>query len=219
MQTVTLAVTFAPEALFPAHEFVCESRAVERELVLGGTVDDGVETVLSHVAGDRAAYESALAGREGTVAVETSADDGDGFLAYVATRLDGTGRGLADAFWHETVVTLFPVEVRPDRTMRLRLVGAADAVWETVEALPAGVDAEVVRVRDGAAVDAAGRTRGRLTARQRDAVAAARAVGYYEVPREGGLVAVAGRLSCSTSTASALLRRAEARLVDAALDE
>jgi len=58
---------------------------------------------------------------------------------------------------------------------------------------------------------------GRLTMRQFEAVEAARDLGYYEVPREAELADVASELDCTESTASALLRRAERALVDAAL--
>jgi predicted DNA binding protein len=47
---------------------------------------------------------------------------------------------------------------------------------------------------------------------------AAQAVGYYEVPRAGGIEAVADELDCAVSTASALVRRAESTLVAYVLD-
>jgi predicted DNA binding protein len=50
-----------------------------------------------------------------------------------------------------------------------------------------------------------------------DALRAARDCGYYDVPRDCDLAAVADELACSQSAASTLLRAVEARLVDAAL--
>ncbi|QCC50446.1 helix-turn-helix domain-containing protein [Halapricum salinum] len=57
-----------------------------------------------------------------------------------------------------------------------------------------------------------------LTDRQREAVEAAREVGYYEVPRTGDIETVARELDCAVSTASTLLRRAESRLVERTLE-
>jgi predicted DNA binding protein len=56
-----------------------------------------------------------------------------------------------------------------------------------------------------------------VTDRQRAALAAGLAVGYYEVPRTGSVADVAAELDCATSTAGELLRRGEASLVSAFL--
>jgi predicted DNA binding protein len=58
-----------------------------------------------------------------------------------------------------------------------------------------------------------------VSERQREALAAAWDAGYYAVPREGDIEAVAAELDCATSTASDLLRRAERQIVAASLDE
>ena len=52
-----------------------------------------------------------------------------------------------------------------------------------------------------------------VTDRQFEAVSAAVEVGYYAVPREAGLGDVAGELGCAESTASNLLRKAEASVM------
>ncbi|WP_436928775.1 helix-turn-helix domain-containing protein [Halosimplex halobium] len=62
-------------------------------------------------------------------------------------------------------------------------------------------------------------TGGSLTDRQREAVAAANRLGYYETPRTATHADVAAELGCSPQTAGEHLRRAEAKLADAALDE
>ncbi|ELZ03139.1 bacterio-opsin activator HTH domain-containing protein [Natrialba chahannaoensis JCM 10990] len=57
----------------------------------------------------------------------------------------------------------------------------------------------------------------KLAARQLKAIAIARELGYYEVPQTGSLANVATALECSESAASTLLRTAESKLVDAAV--
>jgi len=52
-----------------------------------------------------------------------------------------------------------------------------------------------------------------VSSRQEDALRAAWELGYYEVPRRNGIEAVADELDCAVSTASELLRRAEAHAV------
>ncbi|WP_241430819.1 helix-turn-helix domain-containing protein [Halalkalicoccus jeotgali] len=56
-----------------------------------------------------------------------------------------------------------------------------------------------------------------LTNRQREALAAAIAVGYYEIPREGAVADVADAINCSQSTAGELLRKAEQSVLTAAM--
>jgi len=55
----------------------------------------------------------------------------------------------------------------------------------------------------------------RLSQRQREAVAVALELGYYEIPRETDHEAVADALECAPSTAAEHLRKAEAKLIPA----
>lgn len=57
-----------------------------------------------------------------------------------------------------------------------------------------------------------------LTNRQQEALAAAVAVGYYEIPREGAVADVADAINCSHSTAGELLRKAEQTVLTAVVD-
>ena len=94
------------------------------------------------------------------------------------------------------------------------MVGPSDALSAAIEALPDNVDVEVLRT------GTYGRSTGdRVSERQREILAVAWDAGYYEIPREGDIKAVAGELNCASSTASDLLRRAERRVVAASLDE
>jgi len=92
----------------------------------------------------------------------------------------------------------------------------SDAEWRAAFAdLPEGFDATIHSVGD---LDhRLGSPAARLTARQREAVAVAFDAGYYAVPREADLDAVADELGCARATASAHLRKAERALVADAL--
>jgi predicted DNA binding protein len=57
-----------------------------------------------------------------------------------------------------------------------------------------------------------------LTKRQRRALVAAHEMGYYDLPRPVTLRTVAARLGTSATALSELLRRAEAALVEHALE-
>ena len=211
MKRLRVSVSYTDETIHPMHAFVRDSPAVDREFVLNGQVTDGVETVLSYVVGDAEAYTAALEANDAVLEYEvTPAEDGAGFFVYARQELDETGAVLAEAFTRETVVLVPPIAFHGDGTMRLSLLGSAADLRATLEALPDGVDVEVLEV--GTRADAGGFERA-LTGRQREAVRVARRLGYYEVPREVGIEEVAEELGCAVSTASELVRRAEAGLV------
>ena len=214
MKSLDLVVEHAPETVHPMHAFVCESPAVEREVLLEGKTDGETRTLLFYVEGDPVAYEAALSERDGRIEYDVRPDGDDGFFLYVRAPNDDREALLLDAFDRETVVVVPPVEFRADRTMRLTAVGRGDDLRELLDALPDAVGVDVRSVGPFARGLSDG-----LTDRQREAVAAARAVGYYEVPRDGGVEAVADELDCAVSTASTLLRRAESRLVADALGD
>lgn len=213
MKSLRLTVEHTEETLHPVHRFVCESDTVERELLLQANTDDDPETFLFYVEGDREAYEAVLAGVDALAEYDITPAADDGFFLYVREASADTDRAIFEAFQRETVVVVPPVEFLPDRTMRLTVIGHADQLQAALDALP-----EALRVRVDHVGEYAGEPGRSLTDRQRAAVAVAHELGYYEVPREAGLAAVAAALDCSEGTASRLLRRAEARLVDEALE-
>lgn len=94
-------------------------------------------------------------------------------------------------------------------TSRRRLSAFRAALDET------DIDYEVRRVTDVSSNVADGI----LTDRQREALTTARAMGYYETPRDSTLTDVADALDSSKSNCSELLHRAEGHLVDWFLGE
>lgn len=214
MKAVRLAVTFSAARIHPMHAFVCESEAVDREVLLGGRVVDGTRTMLFFVAGDRAAYEAALADGPETVTHEVAAETPDGFYCYVrAPNRDATA-DLFRTLEGPTVLVVPPVEFRSDRAMHATLVGPSEAVQAAVTDLPDDLGVEVLSVGEYPGAPTA-----EVTDRQREAVAAAWDCGYYDVPRTGDIESVAAALDCAISTASTLLRRAERSLVADLLNE
>ena len=213
MYAARIALRIPPEHLHPMHRFVCEAPGIDRETILERDATGEVTTLLLHVAGDRQRYERAV---DEVPQVEewTTAAAEEGFYVYVRTRLRDRERRYREAVDRDAVLVVPPVELRSDRTVRQTLVGRSDALSAAVEALPSEVNVEVLRT------GTYDRSRGvRVSDRQREALAAAWEAGYYEVPREGGVETVADELDCAESTASDLLRRAERRVVAAALDE
>lgn len=211
MKSLRAAIAFSEGAIHPEHALVCESPDLERQVIYGGHAEDGIETVLSYVEGNPGTYVAALEEKLDVEEYDVTPAE-DGFYLYERQELGEGGEAVLSAFSHETVVLVPPIEFRSDRTMRLTLVGHPADLQATIEALPEGMNATVLEI--GAHPSA---SVGDLTDRQREALTAAWEAGYYDVPRGGGIEAVAEDLGCAVSTASELLRRAESRLVASAL--
>jgi len=154
-----------------------------------------------------------LASRPETVEYDVTPDGDEAFFVYARWEMRDRERRLEAALARETVIVVPPIEFRPDRTMELSLIGHGADLEAVLENLPEELDADVLEVGEYRGY----RPAGRLTDRQREALGIAWEIGYYAVPRENGIEAVAGELDCAVSTASTVLRRAEARLVAGAL--
>lgn len=213
MHAMRVALEIPAEHLHPMHEFVCESPAVDRETILERDAGGEMTTLLLHVAGDRQRYEETIDDVSEVDEWMTTAAK-EGFYVYVRTQLRTREQQYRQALDRDAVLVVPPVELRSDRTIRQTMVGHSDALSGAIESLPDSVEIEVLRT--GTYDRASG---ARMSDRQREALTAAWDAGYYEVPREGDIEAVAGELDCATSTASDLLRRAERRIVAATLDE
>ncbi|WP_256298447.1 helix-turn-helix domain-containing protein [Haloarchaeobius salinus] len=207
MKSMSVELRYAESALAPMHRGLCESSDLDREVVLGGQSVDGVETVSSFVYGEPDAYEALLTDREAVLEYDITPTE-DGCFVYVRQELGPEGLSLLDSLAQDTVVVVPPIEFRSDRTMALTLVGHGDDLRAVLDSFPEAVTVDVRRVSDGVtAHDTA------VSARQQDALRAAWDLGYYEIPRRNGIEAVADELDCAVSTASELLRRAEAHAV------
>lgn len=212
MRSIRVVLHFAEDALHPMHAHVCDASYVEREAILQGHAPGDTGTMVLYVEGDADAYEDWLASVPYLESYSVSPGDEAGFFVFLQERLDADDP-LVVAFQREDLIVVPPVEFRSDRTIRLSLVGASEALQTALDALPQGVTPDVTFVGNFTAS-----VGDRLSERQRQAAVAAWDVGYYELPREADIEAVAAELDCAISTASELLRRAESRLVADALD-
>ena len=212
MQSMRVSVRFDEESITPEHRLVCESPAVQRQLILGGHVYEDTEITISYVAGDPAPFERLLASNRRFRDFEITSGE-NGFFLYGRQPLGEGGLALFDAFYRETIVVVPPYEFLPDRTMRTTVVGSPADLQAVVDDVPPGVSVDIIRVGDyeGGPIAV-------LTDRQQEAVRVAWEAGFYDVPRNNGIDAVADGLDCAVSTASAILRRAESRLVANALE-
>ena len=216
MRFVRLTLSRPPETRHPVQAFVETSDAIRRERNLGvADLSDGRWAHLSHVEGDADAFAGALRDADTVESFDLTSVDEGSFYAYVVYRMRPVDESFLAAFDEHGVVVVMPVEI-DSRGSTFTLVGPDEALGALVEAFEEEMAVDVRRV--GEFDHRYGPLAGRLTDRQREAVAVAVSLGYYAVPRETGLAGVAEALDCAPGTASALLGRAERAVMRAVVD-
>lgn len=176
------------------------------------------DTVLYAIRGDATPFAEAAPEAPAVASVETATAGPEWTHALVEVRTAETETfdAVRRARSRPGLVVRKPIVYR-EGAMHFRVVGDPAPLQAALEAAPGGVDVEVESV---------GRFRGApdapvaaLSDRQREAVEAALAAGYYDQPRGATHEDVADRLGCAPATASDHLQKAEAKLVRAALDD
>jgi predicted DNA binding protein len=187
--------------------FLRETDALERaELLTWNVSPDGVEYALFHLEGDVDRYRARIDEVGSVRAYTLTPVDAGSFYAYVEQRTRDAERELRTAFARRSLVVVPPV-VYDESGMTVTVVGEATDLRAMLDDLPDDLAATIGAVGD---FDRRHGTLGApLTGRQREAVERAVDLGYYEVPREASLEAVAAALDCAPSTASTHLRKAE----------
>lgn len=213
MKTIRLAIELPRRLVSPVHEIAMDDDAVAAvHLLYGGVEETDAPTQLYYVEATPDAAKRALEAHPDVRSFDVSPVDDDHCCAYVREAISSEQRALRATFIRDSLVSTLPVEFYADGRLRFRLVGTSEDLEAALEALPDDVAATVERISEyHRPPDRFGRV---LTDRQREVLAAARAVGYYDVPRTGSIEDVAAELACAPSTAAEHLRKAESRLVD-----
>lgn len=197
------------------HGYLDEGDGWRTELLTWRRLPDETLVTLFRVLAPREPYLDRLREVDSIERFETAPGDGAFYLkAY--ERLGGPLEAFLGAFVDTEFLSVPPIVYRSGGRLSFGLIGPPDQLRDVFAAVPDPIDVDIDRIGSyGGGRRLAGVE---LTERQREALRAARRVGYYDVPRTGSVADVAEALGCSSSTAGAHLRKAEAALVEALLD-
>lgn len=182
-----------------------------KRTVTGISVTDDHIRMVFETAADRDALERVLEATGNVTEYKIVAAGDEMNYVYMeeeARSLEASLQGVLDEYG---LILVPPFEFTTDG-IRMVVAGEQEDIQKALDALPDGLEVELEYLGE---YSGGGMNDGQLTERQREAVAAAVDVGYYAVPREGGVQDVAERLGCAASTASDHLRRAEAKVMRA----
>ncbi|NEU56319.1 helix-turn-helix domain-containing protein [Halorussus sp. MSC15.2] len=219
MKYLTLTLRQPRRTRHPMQNFIADSESVEREELLAWNLLHGedVEYVLFYVEGDVEPYREVISGVESVESFTLAPIDEESFYAYVRQVTRDADRRFRAAFAHRHLLVIPPIEYTGEGHMRFTVVGESDDLQTLLDGFPEGITATVEEVGDYDRRH--GTVAGALTDRQFEAASVAAELGYYEVPKEATLADVAARLDCAESTASNLLRKAEAKVMGRVVDE
>ncbi|QPV61494.1 helix-turn-helix domain-containing protein [Halosimplex litoreum] len=211
----------------PLFDRLANATAVDRARVIDWNLVADEAMVLLAVDGDPTPLVDVAPDTPGVERCEVVDPDGqssgvgtDGASARVCLRVERSAVPifgcLADALGAGGLIVRTPVVFR-EGEIHATVVGDPGPLQTAFERRGADID---VRIDEISSTPAASESvDGSLSDRQREALVVARELGYYEHPREATHADVAAELGCSPQTAGEHLRRAEAKLADAALDE
>ena len=203
--------------IHPMYDVLANAPFVERATAMQVNFTGEELGILHYVEVDIAAFVAAAAEVDAVVDYELEPAGDGAFYAYVHDETTGDLRAMFDPLTDSALVIVPPIIYHEDGTVTLSVFGPDAVIQDAFDAIGPPVRVEIEEVGGLGALAALAETR--LSARQREAAAAALDLGYYAVPREASHEDVADAIGCAPSTAAEHLRKAESKLLRSVLGE
>lgn len=213
MKRVSLRVPRSPDAIHPIHRGIVEAGTIpSAKLLQWGPRDD--VTTLSWFDGDRETVRSILEGIDSVTTIHLSSVASGTYAVIDQSNYELESSILA-LLSRSSVVFVPPVTFLDTGEVRFEAVGESSVLGEFYRRLRETLDVAIESIHE---------YHGRpspvsITERQSSALETALGIGYYDVPRTGSIDDLASELGCAPSTAGELLRKAEAAVITAYVDE
>lgn len=171
---------------------------------------DGTATVVYTLSGDESLLEESLTASEDLCEYELFVPPGEEAALYCRFEPTPPVESLIAIHDRYPIVIDLPIPVSGDGTLALSVASTQAVAEEAFAAIPAAIEVELEHVGEY--------TPGRpdllsyLTDRQREVLATAVEMGYYELPSRVTQDEIARECDCSAATVSTHLRKAEALL-------
>lgn len=214
MRRLTLTIRPGDQPLHPVGDTFLDPDVVEVAELYHWNIRAEQVTLLFLVYGDRERVE-AVASDLGTISeYEIVPVDESCFYYYNVDEPPVEAMALFRTFTRPGLLAIPPTRWA-DGEVTASLLADGATLQAIVDDIPDFVDVSIDALSDHALE--ARSPLAALSPRQREALVAGAATGYYDVPRTGDHRAVAARLDCAPSTAAEHLQKAEAALVEAVL--
>lgn len=174
-------------------------------------LDDGTALLLAEARGDVDRYREIL--RESGYVHDFSIVEDEGWwYSYTHFEPNDVNERMLELQYESQLAMETPIEVEPDGSFVLTLVGPMEAFQSAAPADADGYDIEVLET--GEHYPELGDLFLSLTDRQREVLEAAVEAGYYDNPRQATHEDIAGQVDASPSTVGEHLRKIESRVFE-----
>jgi predicted DNA binding protein len=211
MRYVTMRVSPTEgDAFHPLGEALSADPAVERGSIYRvEMLDDDSGLLLAEARGDVDRYREILSESELVHDFSIVEDDG-WWYSYTHFEPNDANREMLELQYESELAMETPIEVEPDGSFVLTLVGPMEAFRHATPSETESYDIEVLET--GEHTPEVGDLFLSLTERQREVLETAVALGYYDNPRQATHEDVAARVDASPSTVGEHLRKIESRV-------
>lgn len=210
MRYLRVRLAFSTQVRHPMHEFLVAHPEMRREELWTWRFLGDLPAMLFRVVGPIEPYRERIAEIDTISEYTLTPVTEDSFYAFVRSTPTSEEWDWILAFAQESIVVVPPVVYTETGTAVFEVLGDPDDLRALLAGLPASVDATVEQLGD---YDRRRDPETVLTDRQREVVAAATELGYYNVPRDATVADVAAELDITDSTVSTHLRKAESAVM------
>ncbi len=214
MRFLRVRLAFAEQVRHPMHEFLVSHPEMDREELWTWRFLGDRPAVLFRVVGPIEPYRERIADVETISEYTLLPVTEDSFYAFVRATPTSEEWEWILAFAQESIVVVPPVIYTDTGTAVFEALGDPEDLRALLAALPESVESTVERLGE---YDRRRSPETVLTDRQREVVATAAELGYYDVPRTVTISDVAAELDITDSTVSAHLRKAESAVMQETL--
>ena len=210
MKHLRVRLGFPQRTRHPMHDFLVEHPEMRRQELWSWSFVGGTPTCLFRAEGDIEAYRERIADVDSVIGCDLTLVTDTSFYAFVRAEPSDDEWEWMLAFHRTSLVVMPPIVYTTAGEAVFEVLGDPADLQGLLGELPDRIDTTVERVGeyDRFRSPAAG-----LTDRQREVVATAADLGYYDVPRAATLADVAVALDVAASTVSDHLRKAESAVM------
>lgn len=210
MRYLRVRLAFSEAVRHPMHELLVAHPEMDREELWTWRFLGDLPAMLFRVVGPIEPYRERIAEVETIAEYTLTPVTEDTFYAFVRATPTSEEWDWILAFAQESIVVVPPVVYTETGTAVFEVLGDPDDLRALLAGLPKSVETTVEQVGDYDRRRDPGTV---LTDRQREVVATATELGYYDVPRNATVADVAAELDITDSTVSAHLRKAESAVM------
>lgn len=212
MRHVTFVVVPDEGGLHPAADELEATPSISRDTILHlNLLNDGTAVALDHHRGDPEVLRRILTDCPDIIRFDVTEGE-DGLEAYIHFHPNEAAAALLWLTNEFELIVETPIEPADESgAIRVGIIGADDVVQRAIDYVPDNVRLELERLSDYK--PGSKELMAMLTDRQREILATAVEVGYYDVPRRATHQNIADALDLSTTTVGEHLRKIEAKLL------